>query len=181
VSVHRNIKVPHSFLHPLFFTKDDKIELPLPMDATEIENQFMEHPFLFDIAFKQEIEFYRPWEDRNKTVEKLIEKWERNRTVLNKLFENRNRKEARPRMIENISLFFMALFWTNKHPVPALINWEIDVTELPIKPVNCVERLLYIISAPDHYHSNIQLAQLFDELHKQFRKSVYIEKNRPRS
>jgi hypothetical protein len=131
---------------------------------------------LFDIAFKLEIKVYRPWENRNKTVQKLIGKWEGNQIVLKELFENRNRQAARPRMIENISLFFMALFWTNKHPVPALVNWESAVTELTIKPVNCTERLLYIISAPDHYHSYIQLAQLFNELHKQFRKSVYIEK-----
>jgi hypothetical protein len=39
VNVQRNIKVPHSFLHPLFFTKDDRIELPLLIDASELEEQ----------------------------------------------------------------------------------------------------------------------------------------------
>ncbi|MFZ3588696.1 YpoC family protein [Bacillus sp. DJP31] len=171
----RSVKIPNSFKHPLFF-RNEIIEI-----STDIVKDLISTPFIFDIEFALGIKGYQPWLDRGVSVGQLITHWEKNRSDLKVLFDKRDKTNARPLMVQSIAHFIMYLFWVNKKPVPTLVSWESHVTELFIKPVNCAERLLYIISCPDHYQSHIQLTQLFQELNKQFQKSIVIERKSPRS
>ncbi len=170
----KTIEIPNEFKNPLF-VQDVNIEVSLNL----LESLYAS-PFLFDILFALGKDEYAPWQDREETVGHQMSNWELNRSELKGFFDKRDRTKAKPLMVKSIAQFMMSLFWTNKKPVSALVNWESPVTALPIKPVNCVERLRYIISSPDHYHSYIQLTQLFGELNKQFQKSILLEKKSPR-
>jgi hypothetical protein len=168
-----NLSVPTSFQTPLFY--QDQSE-PLRIDLSEQASLLLYVPFVYDIANHQGIKVYKPWEDREESVRHLLSEWEINRGKLSGLFNARNRKEARPVVIVSIAYFLMGVFWVNRRRVEGLIDCRSYVSSLDIKPVNCVERLSYILNSPDHYHSFIQLTQLFEELNKQFQKALYMKR-----
>jgi len=76
--------------------------------------------------------------------------------------------------------YFVAfLFWTNETNVPGILNLEQEIKQLRIKPINISERLDFIMSKPDNYHSFVQLCQLFEEFTKQYYKSLLLMKKNP--
>jgi hypothetical protein len=172
-----NVNIPTSFLHPLFL-KESSLSIELHEDSLET---LVDFPFIYDIAYCQGVDLYKPWEERLQTVAFLINHWAETNNSLRKLFDNRRRAEAKPLMATSIASFIMALTWTNKRPVRTLTNWKDAIGCLVIKPVNCLERLVYIINSPDHYHSYLQLVELFEELNKQYQLSIVKEKNSPRT
>ncbi|WP_246942111.1 YpoC family protein [Bacillus pinisoli] len=175
------VNVPKAFLHPLFFKEKSQIVIE---NLGELQSfHILEHSylFLFDLLNIQGIEAYMPWEDKKRSVPLLLDAWEKYKPLLKEWFANRKRREAKPFMIKAIAFFIMAIHWTNKQPVHSLIDWKIELQRLPYQTVNCIERLEYILGAPDHYHSFIQLSELFEELTKQYYLSILKEKNSPRS
>jgi hypothetical protein len=50
------------------------------------------------------------------------------------------------------------------------------LSDLQRKPVNCEERLLFVINKPTQYHSFVQLQQLFDELEKIYYKAQTVKR-----
>jgi hypothetical protein len=167
------LNVPVSFQSPLFYK--DYLEC-LSIDLSDQANLLLRVPFVFDIANQQGINAYKPWENREDSIKILLLEWEQNKGELSEWFKARNREKARPVLIESSAHFLMVLFWVNRRPVESLKDFGSYVGSLEIKPVNCVERLSYILNSPDHYHSFIQLAQLFEELTKQFQKALYMER-----
>ncbi|MBM7661290.1 hypothetical protein JOC85_002062 [Bacillus mesophilus] len=168
-----NVNIPTPFLHPLFF-KESGQEFELHDESLET---LVDLPFIYDIAHCLSIETNKPWEEREQTVAYLLSRWFESKNLLRELFGNRRRNEAKPIMSTNIAAFIMALNWTNKKPVTTLTNWKDALGTLEIKPVNCLERLEYIINSPDHYHSYLQLVELFEELNKQYQLSIMKEKS----
>jgi hypothetical protein len=166
-----DISIPASFQTQLFFKDTTTISINL----SEETNQLKANPFIFDIAYHEGFNTYHPWEVREDSVPTLFHEWEKSGATLAELFRERKRKEAEPVLIKSLAYFIMALYWTNREPVTGLITLEKEVINLKIKPVNCVERLSYILGLPNHYHSFIQLTQLFEELKKQFQKSIYMD------
>lgn len=166
------ITLPSSFYPSPFFSNSQTIELKYTNQLSDV----IESPFVYDLLHQSGLSDFKPWDLREKTVPYLFEEWEKNNQTLSSLFSARKRKEAKPIALTSLALFLMALNWVNEKPVESLINLEEYVKTLKIKPVNCIERLTYALNAPDHYHSYIQLTQLFEELNKQFQKSLYMQK-----
>ncbi len=172
----QRIKIPNIFAHSLFFDLDY-----IEYSTDVINNKYLcSSSFLFDITFSLGTESYKPWEQKEETLLVLRRCWEKNNSILKQLFDRRNRTEAKPLMIQSSSFFLMSLFWSNQIPVPNLVNWYDYVADLSIKPVNCTERLMFIMNSPDHFQSYLQLQQLFDELNKKNIVSIMRQKKIPR-
>ncbi|MBM6619822.1 YpoC family protein [Bacillus suaedaesalsae] len=166
-----NITLPSTY-YPSIFYSSNNIEFEYNNQLSDV----LQSPFIYDLLDQFESNHYKPWESREESLPFILKEWEKDRQKLTDLFSARKRKEAKPIALNCISLFFMAVYWTNEKSVQSVNQLEEPITNLKIKPVNCVERLTYILNAPDHYHSFIQLTQLFDELNKQFHKSIFMQK-----
>lgn len=127
--------------------------------------------FPYDFAFYHGMEVYHPWEHVEKHMSFLFTEWKKIEVECQQLFSERKTKQALEPMKEGIALFFTLVFWIHKLPVQ-LKEWESKVNKLPIKPVNLVERLTFIVQRPALYHSFIQLSELFRELEKHYVSSI---------
>lgn len=115
----------------------------------------------------------KPWESPEESIASLLEKWSSLNEELHVLFEKRAQKEAAPVMEKGIDLFIEFLHWSNERPVES--TSEIDFAGLKIKPVNIAERLNFIIARPTLFQSYMQLAELFIEQEKGYKKALAIK------
>lgn len=119
-------------------------------------------------------ESIKPWESPEESVSTLLEQWSSLNEELHILFEKRAQKEAKPVMEKGINLFIDFLHWSNERPVDS--TTEIDFAGFKTKPVNIGERLNFIIARPTLFQSYLQLAELFIEQEKGFKKALAIKK-----
>ncbi len=156
------VKIPAPFIHPPFF-KDDTVS---------IKDEF---PFSAEILHINGICEGSPWQDSKRAVLELINRWDMERVNIAALFRDKRKREAKSQMIIWASRYLQALFWMNDQPVPGVSNLDREIPELHHKPVNAPERILFILESPGHYHSFIQLTQLFDEAKKLFHKKLALQ------
>lgn len=133
--------------------------------------------FIYEAAYYAKIESLKPWEEREKCIPILMEQWEIIKEKLEDLFKKRDTKAASSLMKEGIGLFIQFLHWANGKPVA--LHPEISFPDLPIKPVNVEERLSFLLSRPNVYHSYVQLVQLMVELEKGYYKDLAKKKLSP--
>jgi hypothetical protein len=108
-----------------------------------------------------------------RTISKLLRRWKEINGLLAVHFENRETNNILIPMEEGIEIFLNLLFLTNDN------EWNKDETAiigLQYKPVNVMERLLFINKRPTLYHSFIQLSELITEQEKQYNKKKAIQK-----
>lgn len=107
-------------------------------------------------------------DDLEKEISQLFLKWKKTEVQLTEVYEIRNKTEIRPKMVSMIANYLTILFWMNgKHPLN-LQSIALEIDSLKKKPINCKERILFILSKPELFHSFIQLRELYIELEKQF-------------
>ncbi|PMC39385.1 hypothetical protein CJ195_05530 [Bacillus sp. UMB0899] len=170
------LKIPASFRSPLFNPDKDSFH---HLNVTDISQVLSEEPFYFDMLYnlKENIE-YNPWENPRDSVSIIFEEWKRVRGKARDSFKDLRGKSniSEERLLVHcVSLFIVCLYWLNKRPVPGLHTSNMQLEQLKIKPVNCEERLLFIISKPTQYHAYIQLEQLFNECEKMFAKAIVLK------
>ncbi|MFD1738511.1 YpoC family protein [Bacillus salitolerans] len=163
-----NLLIPCHFQPSLFFNNKEWITI-------NKGEELLYEPFLYDIAYYHKISIDKPWENNRALVLKLYDRWTEDKEILKLFFNNRNRQGARPYMIKSLGFFIMFICWSNQQPVLSITDWTTQVSRLPIKPVNMIERLNHIFTSPDHYHSYLQLTQLYEELNKQYQKSFILK------
>ncbi|WP_379968461.1 YpoC family protein [Ectobacillus sp. sgz5001026] len=165
-----NIVVPDKFVFSPFFKEGDCIRF----DSTvTIEDGSI---FVFEIAAEEGLPFDKPWNKREKTVPIILQMWKQNKDSIASLFRQRKRKEAGPPMVTNTARFLSILFWMNETYLSSLQQYTVQIEALRRKPVNVVERLDFILEQPDHYHSFIQLSELYEEVEKLFEKTMIMKK-----
>ncbi|MBO1513823.1 YpoC family protein [Metabacillus bambusae] len=169
-------KVPEAFLVAPFSTKRTTFKM---VDIVNFEDIIRKEPFYFDmlhLASNQPCED-PPWKNSEVAVKAVIEQWKMLKPELQTSYAKRKTNlQVESASIQSISLFLLALFWSNHTPIKSLHVKDMMVSELNQKPVNCEERLLFILNKPSGYHSFIQLQQLFDELEKNFYKTLAIQR-----
>ncbi|WP_078380222.1 YpoC family protein [Sutcliffiella halmapala] len=166
------MKLPGSFLHPLFYEAKDRIEL-----TSFHWNDCITTPFKYDLAYSLGMApLHLPWENNNETVPLLFLGWKELEGELTQFHENRESIKVKVKMTQAIALLLQALFWLNRQPVRSLQEWQKEVNLLQYKPVNIEERLDFVMKRPELYHAFIQLQQLFSECTKLFYKVKIIEK-----
>ncbi|ANB58170.1 hypothetical protein GFC29_1440 [Anoxybacillus sp. B7M1] len=164
--------MPIDFVHPLFFQEGEMIEkqeeIPFPHALKTVY-------FYYDIVDSA----YVPWEKAEQTIPALLKLWNEEKAQLQVLFaEKRNRTLVQKPMVRGLSYFIMLLFWMNQSKVTQLRMWQKAVEALPLKPMNCMERLQFIFQRCDTYPSFVQLNELFEEAAKLFYKKLAIVKKR---
>jgi hypothetical protein len=125
-------------------------------------------PFLEDLNLKD------PADNLDEAITVLLTEWEKVKGELEKLFHHRDHKAAHNVMMKGIGLFIQFLYWSNDKQVIASKLEPIE--ELEIKPVNMDERLGFIISRPNLYHSYRQLTELITEQGKLYAKKKIVKK-----
>ncbi|MGP7816030.1 YpoC family protein [Niallia sp. 01092] len=153
------------------FLRYDNLDVPteyLLHNISILETFQLNVPFIHEAAFFQQIKTFKPWEKQNieLCVTETIKQWQTLKEEIGISIKNEHKQETRIKMIQGIGYFLQSLYWTNELPVSfesGLISQEIS-----IKPINVGERLTFILSRLNGYHSFKQLEALFMELEKQF-------------
>ncbi|WP_338789338.1 YpoC family protein [Metabacillus sp. FJAT-53654] len=169
-------KIPESFLVAPFSTKRTTFK---KLDMVDFDDILSKELFYFDMLHlvSNQLSKDPPWENSEITVKAVIQQWKMLEPDLQISYAKRKPNlEVESVSIQSISLFLLALFWANNTPIKSLNVKEMMVSELKLKPVNCEERLLFILNKPTGYHSFIQLQQLFAELEKNFYKTLAIQR-----
>ncbi|MBO1624485.1 YpoC family protein [Bacillus arachidis] len=166
------VQIPDEFRCTPFF--EGNIDKIVYCSEQTFEELLQSTYFLFDIE-KQ----YEPWNGIDKSIPIVLDVWKSKQEDIARLFRNRKRKEAKGPMIQFIAHVLSVLYWLNGKPVPGLKDMCREIEELNIKPVNFMERYLYMIEQPNHYHSYIQLTQLYLEIEKLYAKKIIIKKKSP--
>ncbi|MBB5323359.1 hypothetical protein HNQ34_000436 [Anoxybacillus tepidamans] len=163
------MRVPTEFVHPPFFREGDTIEktsdVPFPYQMKTVY-------FYYDIVSSTPL----PWEQIEQSIPAVLELWNDEKEQLEACFAKRNRAAAREPMIRGLSYLIVCLFWLNGKRTQNVRTWEKEIEALALKPINCVERLQFIFSRCDVYHSFIQLSELFEEVTKLFYKQLAMMK-----
>ncbi|MBE4910246.1 GTPase [Bacillus luteolus] len=170
--------LPESFLHPLFYQNTTTIQFNKQVSYEEgLEKDY----FLFDIAATvlTQNEFNAPWINKKDAVTTVLKKWKLQKEIIGEFFKKRDRASAKVPMIRSLSYLICCLNWVNEKPVCSLKNINSMIVCLKYKPINVAERLSFITDNPNHYHSYIQLSQLFEEFEKQFYKIESLKKASP--
>lgn len=106
------------------------------------------------------------------SIQKLLLNWNQSKTELEELFKKRESEQALSVMKNAVELFIEFLSLTNGKGSDNKFNIE----DCGIRPVNLKERLDFIVSRPQLYHSYIQLSELYAEQNKQYAKQVALNK-----
>jgi hypothetical protein len=104
----------------------------------------------------------------------FLAKWDQVRPELETLYRNRDQKSTLQLMKKGISYFIQFLYWSNDRQVNS--KEPIPFTVLELTPVNLEERLTYILSRPNLFHSYRQLSELFTEQKKLVAKKNIVKK-----
>lgn len=167
-------KIPSPFHYPPFYTNKEYFH---QLDNKDIIQILSDEPFYFDMLFflDEKLEFH-PWEDPKGFVSLVFDEWKKVKGIARETFKQKGKNEKSERLLVHcLSLFIICLFWLNKSPVKGLHSSYMVLSNLQRKPVNCEERLLFIISKPTQYHAFIQLEQLFSECEKLFAKAIALK------
>ncbi|SDH42203.1 YpoC family protein [Alteribacillus bidgolensis] len=159
--------IPKELAKEPFYTTQTTVSLTEEEAAKE---NILYIPFMAEILWYNNKLASPPWNNPLKYIPIIQKEWERDLKMLNSLYEERNRKDAKPLMIKHIASLMNAIWWMNRRKVPAAACQDVKKTahELPKIPVNAGERLVFLLETPDHYHSFVQLKELFNESKKQF-------------
>ncbi|WP_034671872.1 YpoC family protein [Ectobacillus panaciterrae] len=167
------LDIPAAFRQPPFFVKEETIVYE---ETETLEQAAGKEYFLYELAKLQGLDAYEPWQDQEHAIPVMIEVWKEERDGIASLFRERRRTEAEKPTVRFSAHFLSALYWLNDERLTSLENIEQQLTALKIKPVNVSERLGFVLNQPGHYHSFIQLTQLYEEFEKLFVKEMLIQK-----
>ncbi|WHZ01510.1 hypothetical protein QNH48_21300 [Neobacillus sp. YX16] len=126
------------------------------------------------IPFLEELELEGLDENVDQAISNLLSDWERIKVELEGLYRNRDQKSTLQGMKKGIGLFIQFLYWSNDRQINS--KEPISINHLVIKPVNLDERLAYILSRPNLFHSYRQLSELMTEQAKQYAKKNIVKK-----
>ncbi|PEA55802.1 GTPase [Bacillus pseudomycoides] len=162
------LEIPNDFRRAPFFEDETVIAYNAEKSFGELVEETC---FLFDIE-KQ----YKPWNEIEISIAAVLSVWKVKKEEISTLFRNRNRKEAKAPMVQFAGHLLSILHWMNGIPVTSLQNMSEEIERLEKKPVNFLERFSFIMDKPDHYHSFIQLTQLYEEVEKLYVKVLIMQK-----
>ncbi|UCZ54819.1 hypothetical protein LGQ02_08770 [Bacillus shivajii] len=164
--------VPNQFQYSPFYKEGDEIEKNSIDQEIIRDNSY----FAYDICACLKVSLpYEPWQSPQCSIKRISAAWkEEGQELLKECFQNRDRKTARPIMLQYTSLYIQAMFWANSHAVETLENIPSQLNEFSYSPMNIQERISFVLDSPDHYHAFTTLDQLYQESMKKW--AVYFTK-----
>lgn len=133
----------------------------------------LKQPLIYEVAHFSGYQSLKPWEIESESIPLLLKEWEVVKEQLTAVFKKRDGKASSLLMKNGIGLFLEFLHWANAKPVKLIPAIQYD--QLKVKPVNIHERLDFILSRPNSYHSYMQIVELMTELEKMYRKNIAIK------
>jgi hypothetical protein len=169
-------QVPESFRYAPFYSTGKSFTCN--DHYVELEHKVKAEPFYFDMLYLVGEKLTEiPWEQSERSIPIVFKQWKELKSQLQEGFTQRkSSKHNESALIHALSLFIVCLFWTNETHVKGLHVKNMMISDLILKPVNCEERLAFVIDKTTQYHSFVQLQQLFDELEKIFHKGQAIKR-----
>ncbi|MDF2788266.1 MAG: hypothetical protein K0S80_1364 [Neobacillus sp.] len=113
-------------------------------------------------------------EASEENISLLLSKWDGVKSELEIHYRNRDQQSALQLMKKGIVYYIQFLYFSNDRQVNS--KEPIPLNQVEIKPVNFEERLTYILSRPNLFHSYRQLSELFTEQEKLFAKKNIVKK-----
>lgn len=126
------------------------------------------------IPFLEELESEVQGENVDEAISHLLSNWDQVKGELEILYRNRDQKSTLHLMKKGIGFFIQFLYWSNDKQVYS--KQPFPFNEFELKPVNLDERLSYILSRPNLFHSYRQLSELMTEQTKQYVKQNIVKK-----
>jgi hypothetical protein len=169
-------QVPESFRYAPFYSTGKSFTCN--DHYVELEHKVKAEPFYFDMLYLVGEKLTEiPWEQSERSIPIVFKQWKELKSQLQEGFTQRKSStHNESALIHALSLFIVCLFWTNETHVKGLHVKNMMISDLILKPVNCEERLAFVIDKTTQYHSFVQLQQLFDELEKIFHKGQAIKR-----
>ncbi|KHF40296.1 YpoC family protein [Halalkalibacter okhensis] len=164
------IDIPEAFQVPPFYNESYVVKEDTVASLKDICQAV---PFYYDITLEK-----RPWKQKHTYVPMLLDWWKDEEPLLEHFYAKRNPKAANKKMIVMTAVFIDALFWMNETQVQGITTIAKKVNSLQFKPVNCEERLAFILNGPIRYHTYVQLKAMYVELGKLYAKSKVLEANK---
>jgi hypothetical protein len=161
------VNVPDKYVEAPFYKENQQLTF-LPTDELKI---LLHKPFLIDM-YSGQLNINEPWKQGDIVLEELYLFWKEQELILANFFKNRDKRQSKEGMRIAIAAFIDFLFWSNHFQVKSLCMITEQIDNLRYKPINCQERLQYIVSNSNQYQSFIQLQQLFTEVYKGYKKEL---------
>jgi hypothetical protein len=170
-----SITIPENMANLLFYGQNTTVEL----DASRYHDwndEFQYSKFPYELLFYSNIDAYRPWL-YDEIIPRIFKEWEVIKSRLEGFFSERKKDQSKELMVQGIAQCLCAMFWQNQQPVE-LKDWESVSESFTYKPVNWQERMNFIMTRPNLYHSFIQLNELMEELKKIYYKQQVLKKRK---
>ncbi|MRX70960.1 hypothetical protein GJU40_02105 [Bacillus lacus] len=164
------IVIPAEFRIPPFYDED---YIAVSLEGKSIQEVLLQYPFIFDILNKNGQAWHTPWNTPEQTLPLLLEAWKvSEKSMLTSLQKKQlNGKQT----AISAALLINCICWSASLPVEEAVSL-IQLQQSSNAPVNCRERLQFVLSRPEQYHSFIQLQQLFEEFKKIYAVQQAIKK-----
>lgn len=108
-------------------------------------------------------------------VKENISRWKEKQEEIGGYFQSRNTQLTKEPMLKFTDIFVECLFFLNHLKAEDFEDKIEEIKKLKRKPLNVEERLAFIIQSPSHYHSYIQLKELYVEIEKLVARLQVIE------
>ncbi|MDV2683510.1 hypothetical protein RYX56_03875 [Alkalihalophilus lindianensis] len=146
-------------------------------DTVEIKAEQSYGERLRSVCFYYDItkECY-PWKEPEVYLPPLFSVWKETEKELIPLFRSRKTMQVTSNMIRMTALCIDALFWMNKKELIELYDLATQTDSLGLKPANIKERIMFILTKPNSYHSFTQLRMLMQEIEKCYARSKVIQR-----
>jgi hypothetical protein len=170
-----SITIPENMANLLFYGQNTIVEL----DASRYHDwnaEFDYREFPYELLFYSNIDAFRPWLN-DEIIPSVFHDWEEIKKQLEGFFSERKKDQSKELMVQGIAQCLCAMFWQNQQPVE-LKDWESVSKSFTYKPVNWQERMNFIMTRPNLYHSFIQLSELMEELKKIYYKQQALKKRK---
>lgn len=164
----KKLLIPLELFQPFFFSEKE-VSLDLKEPISEIGENFY-----FELLFYNGIESKRPWTCPEHYLPLILDKWDKLKTVIEEMHQQRKKEGIKEAMRKGVGLFLQYLYWSNE--IPVCLKDLPDFIGVRIKPVNLEERAGFIIAKPGLFHSYVQLCELMIEQEKLFAKNNMIKK-----
>ncbi|MFT8362570.1 MAG: YpoC family protein [Sporolactobacillus sp.] len=156
------IGIPEAFRYPPFYRKGET-----EVKLGSADRSYFSAAFISDILYLQQpnLAMSWPWQEKTNFFHLF---WQNNRENIRQLFRKRQRGAVREPMLRAIAGLIDQIYWCSGLPVSTSKPDSLLTKMTPIfcAPLNCEERVAYLLQCPDRYQAFIQLNELEEELNK---------------
>ncbi|WP_078553315.1 YpoC family protein [Bacillus alkalicellulosilyticus] len=167
----KTIAIPFEFQVFPFYQDEDRLSVT---EDCSFKYNTETQPFYYDIVESESN--IQPWQTSEQYVPQLFLLWREIQPDLQSCYQRRDRTSAHRPMRIAIAMLIQAVYWTNEQKVESIVELAKVIASLAYTPINCGERLQFILRDPTHFHSYNQVKAMFDESEKLYYRAQLLKK-----